>query len=782
MGSLVPFYITAFDKGLTNNKKPFLIPDEAFSTLENAYVYRDRVLKREGLQFIGADANHSRLRRSIPSPPVTLATQASGASYINPDLLADANINVRATEPDAQIAQSSIAITVGAVTFKDVTGTGVLTGSGANTGNINYTTGELILNFSPPLGGSTDVDVDFQYFPTLPVMGIPLRDNATLNDEQTIWFDTKYAYVWNGSAFDEFIAGTTWSGTNADFFWATNYRGAAPQTKLFFVTNFVVNAANAIRYTDGVTWTDFAPAVTSTQTLYQARIIVPYYSRLLMLDTWEGTTIGGYGSAVNIQNRCRFSQLGDPTDVDAFRTDIFGRGGAIDAPTAESIIGAMFVKNTLIVLFEETTWQLTYVGEYGTPFVWERISSDFGSDATFSSVLFDNHMLAVGDTAIIAANAISAQRIDLDIPDQVFQIQRINSGAVRVQGIRDYQKEVVYWNYPDGQTMATPTTSLTFPNKVLLYNYRNNTWAIFRDSVTAFGSFRLDPNITWDSTDVTWDDFDVTWDDVDSQENFPAIVSGNQQGFVHLYANRSPDDASLVIKDIDISVSPIVITSIDHNLQTGEIISLSGMQFVLTSVTPHTVLNTNLNSRTYQVKVITKDTFSISKWDIVTQNYANNPATWVPPATPATANASYVGGGTIILYPKLNVQTKDINVFADKGMQVKMSYIDFLMTPTQGSAFTVLLALNSTLGLPPAVIGNLGTGNRNVSTDLTSPFYTPASDYAWFRFFCTLSAQYFRICMTYDDNLMNIISTHSQPWTMFGITAYVRPGGRNPFS
>lgn len=785
MSSLVPFYITAFDKGLTKNKKPFLIPDEAFSTLENAYVFRDRVLKREGLEYIGEDANSSRLRRALPLSPVTLSTQAVGLSYTNNDILADPNIDIRTTQPDAQIAPQTLLVSVGALSFKDNDGTGVLSTSVGNSGNINYQTGKLVLTFSAPIG-ATNVNVSFNYFPALPVMGIPLRDNAALNDEQTIWFDTKYAYVWSGLAFDEFIVGTTWSGTNQDFFWATNYRGANPEDKLFFATNFICTDPNPIRYTDGNTWTNFAPLVTDTDTLYQARIIIPYYGRLLMMNVWEGTTLGGYVGAKNIQNRCRFSQLGDPIAADAWKSNEFGKGGFVDAPTAEAIMSAMFVKNTLVVQFEETTWQLTYVGEYGFPFVWERISSDFGSDATFSSVLFDNHMLSVGDTAIIATNAVGSQRIDLDIPDQVFQVQRINAGAVRVQGVRNYQKELVYWNYPDGQTMASETDTLVFPNKVLVYNYRNSSWGIFRDSITAFGNFRIDPSITWDSTDVTWDDNDVLWDDVDGQEDFPAIVSGNQQGFVHIYANKSPDDGSLVVEDIDLTVTPIVVTSKNHNLQTGEIISFSGLQFVNDFFPPYPILDTNLNGMPFQVTVIDPDNFSIAKWDFDTQNYAEDQSTWDPLPTPSTSgvdlDVSYVGSGVIILYPKLNVQTKDINVFGDKGMQVKLSYIDFLMQPTQSSAFTVLLAINATLGLPPAVIGGVSTANRNVSTNLTSPFYTQASDYAWFRFFATLSAQFFRICMTYDDNLMNTLSTHAQPWTLYGITAYVRPGGKTPFS
>ena len=206
-----------------------------------------------------------------------------------------------------------------------------------NSGFINYLTGDITLTHT---GGAVAATVTFSYFPGLPVMGIWVREVVGTNTEETIFFDTTYAYVFNGSTFDEVTGTPVWSGTNSDFFWSTNFRGITPDVRLFFTTNFVVNAANPIRYYDGGTWTDFAPLVDATHTLFQARILIPYYGRLLALNVWEGTTAGGYAGAVNIPNRCRFSQIGNPLEtvvpapvVDlAWRSDIFGRGGFIDAP------------------------------------------------------------------------------------------------------------------------------------------------------------------------------------------------------------------------------------------------------------------------------------------------------------------------------------------------------------------------------------------------------------------------------------------------------------------
>lgn len=778
MSSLIPYYVTAFDKGFINNKKPFLIPDEAWTTLENAFCFRDRILKREGLQLLG------RLRRTFTASSIG----NTGASPWTFTLFSSVSPAITETNAELQPGSVIISINAGAIVFTDQ-GNGVLSSATpGNMGVINYLTSVITLTHTA--GAGVPTTVTFNYFPSLPVMGIWRQETQNLNDDQTMWFDQKYAYIRQAAGFSEYAPGTTWNGADSDFFWGCNYRGANPFDKLFFVTNFFINtstpAADPIRYTlappTAAAWTDLTPlAVTATTSVFQARLIVAYYNRLLLLNTWEGVTASGVAGAQNYQNRCRFcARFQSPINPASWATDVFGQGGVIDAPTNEQIVSAMFVKNTLVVQFEQTTWQLTYIGEYGVPFLWERVSADFGSESTFSSVLYENQMLSIGDKAITASNAIGSQRIDLDIPDQVFDFKNTNFGVKRVWGIRDYQKEVIYWNYPDAQTAASGSQPLTFPNKVLVYNYRNNTWAIFRDNVTAFGTYQLedDDTASWDSLEITWDDFSETWGDITGDARFPSIVSGNQQGFCHAYGYINPDEASLTIEAIDLTVSPIAIKSVNHNLQPNEVIMITGLNFV--SGSPPAPVSTNLNGLLFGVKIVDKDNITLMKWDFTQNQYVQNQADWIPSVTPMST-ATYIGGGQMTLFPKLNVQTKDINLFQDKGLQTKMSYIDFLCQPSSNGLFTVNLLLNATQGIDSAAIGNLDEGNMNVSIDPTPGLYTETADYAWFRFFATLSCQFFRIGMTYSDALMNTLSTQTTPFTLYAITAYVRPGAKTPF-
>lgn len=750
--SLQQVYIGSFGEGLETDKKPYLLPDQAFSLLENAYVWRDRVKKREGIELIG------RLRRKFTDEPLTIPV--SGVQFNIYSQL----VTPIVPEATAEIECGSVEIKLDGITLIDQ-GDGTLATSppSASTGIINYLTGDVTLTFAGIIAVAT---ITFGYFPGLPVMGIWQRDIVDINFEPTIWFDTKYAYIFVGIGFQEAPGAATWNATDSDFFWATNYRGVTPDIKLFFVTNFISDANNPMRYFDGTNWTTFAPLVDANHNLYSALILVPYYGRLVALNIKEGTTAGGPAGAVNIQNRCRFSQIGDPTQVDAWRSDLFGKGGFIDAPTNEAIMSAIFYKNTLIVFFERSTWQLRYVGEYGLPFLWERISSDFGSESTNSPILFDQGVLAVGDRAIVSSTGTNVSRIDEKIPDLVYSFRNVQNGVKRVHGIRDFKRELAFWCYSDSDEAKK------FPNRVLLYNYRNNTFAIFRDNITTFGLFQPTTGaVTWDSTDIFWDDAEVTWTDPDSQSQFAFTVSGNQQGFVHKYGYVSFPQPSLTITAIDLTVTPIEITSKDHNLETGEIIYIKDLSFVDGSGVP---LATDLNNNFYQVQFIDDDTFSLSKWD--GDNYAVNFA-----FTPVTT-ATYIGCGTITLIYKMKFETKDFNPFSQAGNQLKLSYIDFLTSSTKSSAVSVNLFCNASL----AVQGNLLVGNTQSETFLTSPYYStvlnnPVSDYAWHRFFASSFGMYIKVQVTYDDSLMNLKTTHEQEYSLFGMMLYIRPGGRTPF-
>jgi len=823
--------------GLTTDRKPMMLANEAFSKLENAYVFRERTKKRDG------SVSMERLRRLYASASLGV----SGASPWGFSIYALLGIT---PEPNAEIEPGSVSITIATIPnpFLDQ-GDGTLTNATpGNFGIINYMAGTVILVHTA--GPGQAATISFGYFPSLPVMGIRNRDVATIGIDSSVFFDTVYAYQYvNG--FQELAPGTTWTGTNKDFFWSCNYQGATPDLRYFFATNNNIDIVNLLydppRYFNNSVWTDLTPLITATTTLYQELILVPYYGRLLALNTWEGPTAGTYTGSTNFYARCRFSQIGDPTDqVNGWRSDIFGRGGFIDAPTNEAIVSAAFFRNTLIVFFEYSTWQLRYIGEYGLPFIFERISSDFGSVSTFSPIIFDQGVMAVSDRGIVQAAANGLTRLDDQIPENIFGFEIQDEAPNFVHGIRDFQKELVYWNYVDATSREVYQN---YPTKVLLFNYKNNTWAKFRDTITCFGTSQFQFGITWDSLTTFWDST-VSWDNVDDQQYVNYVTAGNQQGFITIYEN--PDAATpvpaitlypitLAITAINLVASPNIITIPSHNLANGEIIYITGTIWVGT--------DPGLNNQIYNVTVISADTISLGSWNQTFQAYE---------AVSLVSAALYNGGGRVALFPKMNIVGKDFNPFQSAGKQFKLSYIDFLMDSNLISpaipAVTIQLFVNSYLGeqanlitgnqellissqpcnyitgatnANPCVITSQGhslqtgtliyIGNVLGMTQLNSALYTitvvdadnfsldginstgfgvytkggiwntsptdgqtyiPGSEYAWYRFYSTQFGQFLRIGMTYDDNLMNQLATHQMPVELNAMNCWFREGGR----
>ena len=679
--------------GLTQDRKAAFLSNEAYSDLQNAYVWRERTKKRDGEVPMG------RLRRVFTNVSV-------GNSSASPWTFNIYTLLSITPESNAQIEPGSVTITIATLAdpFVDQ-GNGTLTNIvPGNSGVINYMTGSVTLTTTVGAGHATTISMN--YFPALPVMGILKQDVATIGIDSTIFFDTVYAYQYvNG--FQELVPGETWTGSNTNFFWAANYQGATADLRYFFETNNNILLSgpgspsyDPIRYYNNSTWTDFQPLITATTTLWQAKILVPYYGRLLAFNVWEGLTASTYTGAVNYFARCQYSQLGDATDqTNGWRIDIFGKGGFIDAGINEAITGVAFFRNTLIVFFEYSTWQLRYIGEYGIPFMFERISSDFGAVSTYSPVVFDQGVMAVSDRGIIQAAASGVTRLDDQIPEQVFSFEIQNNAPNFVHGIRDFEKELVYWNYVDDSANVSSTQS--YPNTVLVFNYRNNTWAKFRDTITCFGPAQFQFGVTWDSLTTSWDS-SVSWDNVDDQQYVDYVTAGTQAGFVNIYQN--PDASTpqainslyaptMAITAVDFTKNPTQITIPSHNLVNGEIIYIQNTIWLGT--------DPGLNNQIYLVTIANTgmsllpdpNVITLSIWNPISENYE---------AVNITSSATYLGGGIVTLFPKMNIVGKDFNPFQAEGKQFKLSYIDFQMDANIFSpaipATTIQLFVNSYLG------------------------------------------------------------------------------------
>jgi len=765
-----PFLIADTKIGIERDLEPWLLPNDAYPDLQDCYIWRGGVHKRQGYQFLG------RLQRIVA--PISM-----GAS------------TVTFTLTDISLIPGLSSFTIGTVTFMD-NGVGGFFQTDAGVGSaIDYTTGVVTLNLAAPAPSNLSVN----YFPGLPVMGLRDLETLTENEDSLIAFDPSFSYLFSGGMFQDltFYKGSDapfiWHGMDFDLFWTNNYLRAmfatngpgsttdvhnfldgAPYTTLtagsptttiqvtgvdvtalFVAGDFVFiypnsttttfppvgtttefqgsgiitsstvvggntiilvtvatttnsgtgtifnlsrNIGNGTSVGDTVKWLDqdksgwvnFQPplngAGVATNYLQSCEMIFPYKGRLVILNTLEGPLTG---SPNHFYQRARWSQAATvyysnplPTnytggaDPQAWRDDVIGKGGFIDAPTLEQIVSAEYVKDSLIVYFERSTWQLRFTGNDLLPFVWEKINTELGAESTFSVVAFDKIAIAMGDVGFHACDTVNVQRIDAKMPDEVFNVQSTNNGPQRVFGIRDYFYELVYWTVPYSgiNTIqgAGTASAFKFPNKLFVYNYVDKAFSFFNDSFTCFGYYQAANAITWASENILWGDMDVLWSDHEVDNAFTTnIIAGNQQGFVELMMQQSSNDVSLFIGNIVGNT----ITCPNHNLQENmyiKVVSASG-------------ITSGVGIIYKVITIVDPNNFMVDQSLIGT----------------------FTGSGTLSIVNNFSIMTKKFNPFIAEANQVRLVKTDIFMDRTANGQVTINLFINDDINSTPINQSNI---------------------------------------------------------------------------
>jgi hypothetical protein len=695
------FLIAPYSSGLRTDLRPWLIPDDAFEELINAYVFRGRVRKRFGSVLMGP---------------------GTGDEAPTSQLLSRLRINLGNTD-GAGAASGTVPGTIFSVGQLFSIGTEIFTVTTAGavqpmlktgtTVTATYSTTNGAYNF---VGAAATTPVYF--YPALPVMGLANYEVGAINNQPLFGFDTQFVYQyfpstgWQRSSSGISPFDPIFKGTDLDFFWTTNWRGTTADVTIFFVTNFNSSAGappatqDPMWYYDGTTWTIFTPyflpaggVPTSGPFVQTARIILPFKNRLILLNTIEYDGVSANQAFVN---RCRYSFVGSPFAANAWyergQTDSLGNvaagGGFTDATTEEAIVSAEFIKDRLIVYFDRSTWELVYTGNQVEPFVWQKINTELGSESTFSTVPFDKVVLTIGNTGVHACNGSNVERIDNNIPNQVFEVQDKSTNTARVAGIRDYFTEMVYWTY------NIESDTQNYPDRVLVYNYKNGSWAINIDSITCWGYYEQQLDTTWATANISWGEANFNWLSGVVQAQFRQVVAGNQEGYTFIISpDVSRNAPVLQITDMTLSTfSNFNLTIINHNLSEGDFIYIENAQG-FSDFTPEIVQIldvVDLNN------VLTNLSFS-------------------------AYTGTYTGGGTAARVSNIQILTKQFNPYIKQGNDVTIGKVDFGIKKTVNGQITVDYypsATNLSMVTAGQSSGSI-LGNNILETSPYDPIYYP---------------------------------------------------------
>jgi len=674
------FFIAPYnnDSGLESDVKPFLIPDQAFSQLNNAYVFRGRVRKRFGSRWLNNTQLQTRFRMNLGNvvlgAPVNIPPGTAGALAIGQMFSIGADVFTVYQLGAGVVTYTTSATIVATIDSAAVPNTITITVDGAGTA--------------------------LYYYPSLPVMGLRTMDQDSVNQERIIGFDTRFAYEyvggWEREATENAAGDSIWSGSNFQFFWTTTWTSTAAN-RILFVTNFNPAEANFMRYFDGITWFTFNPATSSVGgwNMNSARILVPFKNRLLAFNTYETEGAG----QLHFPQRVRWSKIGSPLDANAWHQNVHGLGNGRDAPTTEAIITVEFIRDRLIVFFEKSTWELVYTGDQVNTFVWQQINTELGAESTFSIIPLDKIALGVGNVGIHACNGINVERIDAKIPDFVSSIHNTDGGVDRVYGIRDYQAEMIYWTLPaiDG-TAAQP-----FPDGVLVYNYVNNTWSLNNDAITAFGYYQSPTGITWASLVVTWAE-PLAWTSGYIQAQAQQVIAGNQEGYTFIIDfSETVNCSALQITNIAtvaaVNLTTITMTIVNHNLRPTEFMYLEG-------ITGGTL--TAMNGTIQEIIAVTDANTIVFSFDGVVAG-------------------PYTGSGIVARVSKIDIKTKQFNFYAPQGQDASISSVNFLVDRTTSGQVTVdyLTSSDDTGNLENGLLNGMILGTNILET---SPYATEPAE------------------------------------------------------
>ncbi len=449
-------------------------------------------------------------------------------------------------------------------------------------------------------------------------------------------------------------------------------------------------------------WVNFAPPLSQSifsiadlpeaqYYLVGAKMILPFKDRLLFIGPVIQTSSAG--SQKYLRDTVIYSQNGtpyytasftnnpsatvdDPTSstitfhpilvpvnqtatAPAYFEDAFGFGGFISAGLDMSINTAFPNEDQIIMGLDRQQSRLVYTGNDIAPFNFFAINSELGSGSTFSGIILDKGVMTKGSRGYIITSQVESSRFDLQIPDQVFQTRLLNNGTERVTAVRDFINEWVYFTYASNQR------SYIYPNQTLLYNYRDESWAIFNESYTTYGTYRRRTGFTWATVGTvypSWNTWNAPWNAGVSTVLNPEVIAGNQQGYVVVRDDASTDETpSLAIQNIVGST----VTAPNHCLNNGDFITINGAQGTVAS---------SVNGIFFQIAAATTNTFVL--------------------LPSLAAGLTYLGGGEITRLYVPFIQTMQFPLAWDMARKTRIGPQQYLLSTTTDAQITLLIYLS----------------------------------------------------------------------------------------
>ena len=367
------------------------------------------------------------------------------------------------------------------------------------------------------------------------------------------------------------LQGDYFTGNNSNFFNATNWRTTDAAPSYLYMTNNVdfitlYDGTNLARPPFGLLSTNFTQAVggfllyPKVNQITTALDVRTFKNRLIFVRPTEVGVSSPEAQSIFFSQNTTIPP--PPSTIQFtqgnlnFALDQSGNGGFIQAATGDWIQSDQFLRDALIVFFQNSTWILRSTGNGTDPFRIDQLNNSRSTNAPYGSVPYDSECTSMGAKGLIYCDGVSVNRYDENVIDLFLDINQNKFGQCFAQKFDTLNQ--TWMLYPSEENDDNTSDS------VIVYNFLEKTWAIFQPSL---GNLVQTPTtintlsclgLGFTITDLKWSDFavgsnyfggngliwsqaTVPWNYYVQQDLSPTLLGGDENGYVYIL-NDGPTD------------------------------------------------------------------------------------------------------------------------------------------------------------------------------------------------------------------------------------------------
>jgi len=314
---------------------------------------------------------------------------------------------------------------------------------------------------------------------------------------------------------------------------------------------------------------------------------------------------------------------------------------------------------------------------------------------------------------------------------------------------------MVYWAFP----ATEGPENFVYPTRVLVYNYRNGSWAFNDDCFTCFGYFEQQADVIWSDCYLTWAEYEATWTSGVLQSQFRQIIGGNQEGFVTVInADLDNNAPALQISRVQLATPAaglVTLTIRDHTIPVGSCISLSNMNGLTITGDP-----------LYIVVAIDVAAHEI----IIDTDFSNS-----------TVTGTYTGGGLAARVSNPKMLTKQFNPYIKEGKNVYLAKVDFYVQKTAAAEITVdYYPSASTLSMINAgTVSGAQTGSNILETSAYAAVpFEAVQNKVWHPIYFQTVGESVQLCLSLSNAQLVQAATARDGFKLDGMVLYTMPISR----